>query len=175
MGNANIMRELDSGHWAETNPAACPCRGSGWLLSDWDTHHKCPLHFQGQPHSEDDGGEDFDYEAADLANYRAAYVEFRRRSGLSPMEMIRSAALVMEGKPSPAAWVNAAELVACEIVSNELDQRALAAGYSCRLEAAWAAEAAVEAGARHRGMDPDVYASYGSPERADADAWYPNR
>lgn len=33
----------------------CLCGGSGWALSDVDTWHQCPFHYQGnQPHPEDD-------------------------------------------------------------------------------------------------------------------------
>lgn len=33
-------------------PDTCRCSG-GWLLSDYDTFHKCPTHYEGQPHPED--------------------------------------------------------------------------------------------------------------------------
>lgn len=26
----------------------CACRGYGWILSDWDTWHRCPIHYRGQ-------------------------------------------------------------------------------------------------------------------------------
>jgi len=31
----------------------CWCRGSGWVVSDWDSLHKCPYHYEGQPNNED--------------------------------------------------------------------------------------------------------------------------
>lgn len=34
--------------------AACWCNGSGWIVSDWDSQHKCPYHYNGQPNNEDD-------------------------------------------------------------------------------------------------------------------------
>jgi hypothetical protein len=35
------------------DPDKCRCRGGGWILSDWDTWHQCPEHFNGQRHPED--------------------------------------------------------------------------------------------------------------------------
>lgn len=49
-------RYMESGQWAERNPLTCPCRGGGWLLSDLDTWHKCPVHkHEGMGHPEDEG------------------------------------------------------------------------------------------------------------------------
>ena len=31
----------------------CWCNGSGWVTSDWDSLHECPLHYKGQPNNED--------------------------------------------------------------------------------------------------------------------------
>ena len=174
--NANIMMDLDGGRWATLNPSRCECRGSGWMSSDFDTYHKCPIHYRGQPHPEMDCEEDldtFDWEAASLENQREAYWTFCRDSGLwmpDFNDMVRKA---VGPEASIQEWVDAAESVAQDIVREALEQKARDAGYSCRLEAAWDAEAAVEAGARHRGLDPEVYAPAGSPERADADSWYP--
>lgn len=30
----------------------CPCRGGGWVLTNYDTYERCPTHFTGQPHPE---------------------------------------------------------------------------------------------------------------------------
>lgn len=30
----------------------CPCRGGGWVLTNYDTYERCPAHFTGQPHPE---------------------------------------------------------------------------------------------------------------------------
>ncbi len=36
------------------SPEQCRCNGGGWILSDVDTWHKCPDHYQaGQPHPDD--------------------------------------------------------------------------------------------------------------------------
>jgi hypothetical protein len=35
-------------------PEECRCNGGGWILSDVDTWHKCPDHFRGQLHPEDE-------------------------------------------------------------------------------------------------------------------------
>jgi len=43
-----------SGYWADEDPKKCECGGSGWALSDVDTWHACPIHYDGsQPHPED--------------------------------------------------------------------------------------------------------------------------
>lgn len=34
-------------------PEDCRCRGTGWLLSEVDTFHRCRDHHTGQPHPED--------------------------------------------------------------------------------------------------------------------------
>lgn len=36
------------------SPTECPCQGTGWLLSEYDSWHKCPSHNVGQPHPEED-------------------------------------------------------------------------------------------------------------------------
>ena len=43
---------LALGLWAEENENICPCQGRGWYLSDLDTWHMCPYHFNGQYHPE---------------------------------------------------------------------------------------------------------------------------
>lgn len=43
-----------SGAWAHHNPTDCPCQGTGWLGSDLDTFHQCPIHYVGQIHPETD-------------------------------------------------------------------------------------------------------------------------
>jgi hypothetical protein len=171
----NAMRELDSGVWAEHNPSRCPCGGRGWMGSDFDTWHRCPIHGVGVPHPEDEEAF-FNHVLHTLEVRRAAWRHFQVRSGLLP-RVFRSTVehrLAMVGSAAlhPQDWVDAAETVSDERVTEMLEERARRMGYSCRLEAAWAAEAQVEAEARSRHMDPDVYATRGSPERADADSWY---
>lgn len=176
----DIMRELDSGMWAEHNPASCPCHGNGWLHSDWDTLHQCPIHGRGVPHPEDEEREEeFDFTAHRRQMYKEAWVYFRDRAKMTPWDFrsavtahVRSTVRAATFTPTMQEWVAFAEEVADAVVTEEQEKRARAMGFSCRLEAAWAAEAQVEAEARQLGMDPDVYAPCGSPERADADSWY---
>lgn len=75
------------------------------------------------------------------------------------------------GVRSPSQWVDVAWGVAEDVWGAAQDQRAQGMGFSCRLEAAWAAEAAFEAGCRAQNVDPDGDRWRGSPERADADSW----
>jgi len=45
--------------WSSTEDSeTCACRGGGWILSQLDTFHKCPVHFAGQRHPEDYDDED---------------------------------------------------------------------------------------------------------------------
>lgn len=37
------------------DPGECWCRGGGWVVTDWDSTHKCPHHYRGQPGPEDAG------------------------------------------------------------------------------------------------------------------------
>lgn len=170
-----IFRELESGIWAEHNPSSCPCSGRGWLGSDLDTWHRCPLHGQGVPHPEDE--EVFHNEVLHLLTIRrAAWRHFQQRSGLPPRDfryhVERCLTSVGISGMHPQDWVDAAEQVSDALVAEMQDERARLMGYSCRLEAAWAAEAEVEAAARRCGMDPDHYAPRGSSRRADLDSWY---
>lgn len=109
-----------SGQWAETNPSKCPCRNLGWMLSDLDTWHCCPIHGNGVPEPHDDDHLDtFNYAAHKLSNMRAALLTFQRIAqnfGLTPRKFKASvmARVARERGPvTPATWVNAAEDV-CE-------------------------------------------------------------
>lgn len=45
MSLQSLYNELESGGWSDINPFICECKGSGWLLSDLDTWHKCNTHY----------------------------------------------------------------------------------------------------------------------------------
>lgn len=53
---SNIMENIRAQMRWDCRPEAseCWCRGSGWIYTDWDSHHECPYHYRGQPHPEDD-------------------------------------------------------------------------------------------------------------------------
>jgi hypothetical protein len=168
-------QELDGGGWAERNPSTCPCR-NGWLASDWDTWHRCPIHGKGVPHPED---EDATYDYAALARriHREAFVWFRGqalRSGMTQgafrTAVRRAVRSSTDAEPTMADWVDAADKVAEEVWREAAEARAQAAGYSCRLEAALEAEAAFEHGCRRRGLDPDMEEH--GPLAVDRDSWY---
>lgn len=110
--NDQIMQELNSSAWNEINPTRCPCR-HGWLLSDFDTWHRCHEHGQGVPHPEDDDT-GFNVVYHTLAMFRKAYktyrdiaVHFGFRGNFN--EAVRS---IMDANTSPAAWVESAEVIA---------------------------------------------------------------
>jgi hypothetical protein len=52
----------ERGMFADEDPTRCGCRGHGWFLSEVDTFHKCPEHYAGQPHPEDDEEPEGDFE-----------------------------------------------------------------------------------------------------------------
>ena len=55
MSLQQYYQQFSTGHWADEDPSKCECRGSGWALSDVDTWHRCPVHYQGHdPPPEDD-------------------------------------------------------------------------------------------------------------------------
>lgn len=166
------VNELDSGRWANRNPARCECR-NGWLLSDWDTWHQCPLHGKGVPHPEEEEVE-FDYKAHSLRLHRAVYAAFRDEAvalGMTRRDFrVAVEASLETGAPTMTDWVNAADDVASRAFSEDADRRAVAQGYSCRLEAAWADEGAFERACRERRVEPETE-SYG-PLAADRDSWY---
>lgn len=163
--HGDMMADLDSPAWNEINPSRCPCRGSGWLLSDFDTWHRCTAHGADVPHPEDDDGRDaFDSHGHSLRLLRAAYRHLQKVSGLS-CEAFRYAVNVrLTGveNPSPEEWVGAADAISSEAWAVAADARARAEGYSCRLEAAWAAGGRDEAAERS--------GHYGRNEAAE---WYP--
>lgn len=148
------VNDLDTGSWAEVNPSKCPCRGRGWLLSDFDTWHSCPRHGDGVPHPEDEvDRETWDASAHLLQVQRAAFEEYRNlayaagwgRFGFTFTEACRLA-LRAAGVTAPTAtqWVDAAECEAEELVMEKVEAEARAMGFSCALEARWADEIARE-------------------------------
>ena len=63
MSLQDIYNMAASGAWAVENPLDCACNGSGWMSSDVDTWHECPIHsFKGNPHPEY-ATEDTDWDA----------------------------------------------------------------------------------------------------------------
>ena len=45
---------FNAGSFARVDPDHCRCHGGGWALSEVDTWHKCPIHYDGQRHPEDE-------------------------------------------------------------------------------------------------------------------------
>jgi len=134
MSLTEAYRELESGAWATHHPSDCPCRGRGWIASDLDTWHRCPIHGRGVPHPEtEEFDREFDMEAHLLRVKREAWVTFRTRSGLRE-RVFRARAVALAGAvpTSPNGWLDAAR----EVVEEVLEERARQRGFSCRLEAA---------------------------------------
>lgn len=148
MSTSQIYLELQLSRWNTLNPNTCPCRGSGWLLSDYDTWHRCVTHGHNVPHPEDDSesSDAFDFKAHRLNNLRVAYATFRdiaRRNGFVG-DFKAACQRALDLNPTPQAWVDAAEHVAESFRYDAEENAAHAAGYSCGLEARLAGYAAEE-------------------------------
>lgn len=129
--------------WSNPNPKECPCRGSGWLVSDFDTFHACNEH-GGTPHPEDDQGQEgFDWEAHSLRIRRRAYRIFQEASGLDREAFRAEVVRVAGADASPQGFVDAADALAHERLQVAEEKEARRQGYSCAMEmrmAEWAEE-----------------------------------
>ena len=149
--DSQIWYELESAAWNELNPNRCPCRGSGWLRSDWDTAHRCRTHGANVPHPDaEDDDDTFDMAAHRLANYRYAFYQFRciavAHGFKGKGKDFIKACEVMLGTMDrvPSTWVNAAECVAEEYSYNDEELRARRRGYETVFEMHMADEAVIE-------------------------------
>lgn len=136
---------MQSGLWAEVNPTSCPCRGNGWLLSQVDTWHRCPVHGQGVPSPDPDADDSpgFNFAGHLVEMQRQAYRHFQVASGLSREAFRKAVEAVTVGR-SPSDLVDAAEIVSEERCQAAEDAAAIKRGFSCALEARWADDAADE-------------------------------
>lgn len=148
--HSSIWDDLESGRWAELNPARCPCRGRGWLSSEFDTLHRCPVHSMSDDRHPEDDRDDADVGTdADrpLRLRRLVYRAFQERSGLDRRSFRREVERVMvlpadrDAVVTAQAWVDAAEQVAEQRAAERAEAAARRAGYSCALEHGWALEA----------------------------------
>jgi len=146
--NAAIMRDLESGAWSAVDPDDCPCHGNGWLLSDFDTLHRCPVHGKGVPYPEDEGdGVPFNYAEHKLLMYRQAYLMFEndaRHCGFNGNFKEACRSYLKTTSPTPQDWVEVAKAIASDLIETRRQAAAKAMGYSCALEAEWAEEAGRE-------------------------------
>lgn len=124
----DMYDDLRTGFWANRNPNRCPCRGSGWYLSDLDIPFRCRLHGRGVPEPTDDGenSDGFDYQGHWLAVFRAAFADFREeakragvRSNKGFLTLTKRKLRVLPEEATPQEWVDAAEEVAREWISRE--------------------------------------------------------
>lgn len=60
---------FSTGYWATPDASECECGGGGWALSDVDTWHKCPCHFWGQPHPEEQCEDETAFERAAMKKF----------------------------------------------------------------------------------------------------------
>ncbi len=51
---STYLQSFGQGWWAGKEEEHCPCHGYGWNLSELDTWHQCPVHYNGQPHPDED-------------------------------------------------------------------------------------------------------------------------
>jgi hypothetical protein len=138
----DAVQDLDRGGWAERNPSKCPCKTrGGWLLSDFDTWHRCPLHGKNVPCPDDENAK-FNYAGHWLYVLRTAYVEFRkvaRRNGFRGSFKATCQACLPPNVTTPEAWVNAAEDVTVEYEARTALEEGRASGNG--LEQRWAEDA----------------------------------
>lgn len=167
-----MIEELDYGKWASRNPSKCICSG-GWLLSDYDTYHRCPFHGQGVPHpEEDDAG--FDYKQHSLTIYREAYRYFQE--GAADLGVGKEAfsdfvkKFISMREPSKVQWVNAAEQVYADLHNTRLELRSKGMGFSCILKAAWEAEKEFQDTCERLHLNPEDEAF--GPLAVERDSWY---
>lgn len=59
------------GSFMHPDPFKCGCGGRGWALSEVDTWHHCPTHYDGQRHPEDDCDDTVTPEVFDAATFEA--------------------------------------------------------------------------------------------------------
>jgi len=117
--NNSIWQNLNLASWADPNPFACLCRGTGWFLSDFDSWHQCPWHGENVPHPEENN-QDYDSEAHRLEMARAAFVYFRdeaRAAGFVSNFTFACRKEMGWVDPSPKQWLNAAENVIDNLLS----------------------------------------------------------
>jgi hypothetical protein len=130
----NPVAELNTAVWNELNPRRCPCRGSGWLISDYDTFHRCCTHGAGVPHPEDEHT-DFDGAAHRLKLLRVAYKDFLKMARDAGFTGDFHAAVEAKAEgDSPQALVDAAEAIAEDWDREARETSARRDGYCCDLE-----------------------------------------
>lgn len=122
----DIIRRLllQEGAWANPNPSRCPCQGNGWLLSNFDAWHRCPLHGEGVPHPEEEWYNEeypkFDYEEHLLDMQREAYRYFRgkaRKAGFTGNFKELCRRYLKTTIPGPKDWVDTADEIATSLKS----------------------------------------------------------
>lgn len=163
--DAETMRELDSGIWATINPFTCPCGGSGWLLSEYDTWHRCSVHGKDAVPSNEDDPRDFtkDHLTKCARNAYMAFYNATKTTGLLPFLTPAKFEELCSGyiygarnangqdvtlKASVREWVDAAEMAAAHFTSETCEDEARREGFSCALEMNLANDAAREAADR---------------------------
>ena len=132
-------RQLASGAWAEINPTRCPCHGTGVMLSNLDSWHKCPIHRQ------DDH----------LGNLRRAFATFGEMAmeiaGLSKSDFLYrveegaqrqigydgASMSMLRGALEPEVWVSIAEEVSNLAICAAEDAAAHKAGFMSAAEQRW--------------------------------------
>lgn len=129
MSLQSIYNMAASGAWAVENPLECPCHGSGWMSSDVDTWHECPIHsFKGNPHPEY-MEDDMDWDAIEelgnerlremyrsirervrMAGWDGTNIEFNTQvnGSLHDSAFIRHSRLQADFEVQPKHWVAAA-------------------------------------------------------------------
>ena len=153
----DIYRQLESGAWADPDYFVCPCRG-GWLLSDFDSFHRCPFHAEGDRHPEDDS-EYTEEEEKMNATYRVRmarqtfkhYDRAARELGIEgfKVKVIDAFFATDEGLSREERFCKAAAEVVAKAAYEAREVTARRKGYSCGFEMTMDDEAMWERKERH--------------------------
>jgi hypothetical protein len=151
----NPITDLDSGAWADPDFFECPCRG-GWLLSNYDTWHRCPFHAEGDGHPDDEFTEE-DAKAAEGYYLRMARETFKsynaqaRELGIADFKhKVIDAFFATDADLTRAKrYCIAARSVVTEAAYEARENTARRQGYSCGFEMRMAEEAMWERKERH--------------------------
>lgn len=112
--DTSTWRDLESSGWSHPDPRHCPCHGSGWMLSAFDTWHRCAEHGTGVPFPENDLS-DHDGKEHFRLMCRKAFAFYRENTGMTKvafLQKVKDHLHVEEETLSPQEWVAAAEEVA---------------------------------------------------------------
>lgn len=133
---SDLMTYLgNSANWATVSPRFCPCKGTGWMLSDRDVFFQCRVHGVGVPHPEDDSMPYAQEKEILLSNLRELWKDLWRESQSYKVGNLMQAIRATGAAPSdPTEWVEAAEELLVPYRMDQAEAQAHAQGYGSAME-----------------------------------------